>query len=60
MSRQGDLDRIGESLRRAVDVVRPFLDRPLEVEQKAGGDPVTEADRALDDALRGTLPRNDE
>lgn len=60
MERRADLERIRAALGRARDVVAPFLGAEIEVERKSGGDPVTAADRALDDALRSTLPREDE
>jgi len=55
--RKADVERIRSALARAREVVAPFLDRRPEVERKSGGDPVTAADRALDEALRSALPR---
>ncbi len=39
------------------EVLAPILGRAVRVDHKAGGDPVTEADRAVDAALRETLLR---
>jgi len=44
----------------AADLLRGFSPERMEVERKAGGDPVTEADRAVDDLLRRTLVRGEE
>jgi myo-inositol-1(or 4)-monophosphatase len=53
--RARDLERIAAALRRAGDVLEPIRARAIRVDHKAGGDPVTEADRAVDAALRSTL-----
>ena len=52
-----DLERIQAALERARDVLTTIRAGALHVEQKTGGDPVTEADRAVDVALRETLVR---
>jgi len=53
-----DLDRIREGLRVAGDILRTFVAEGFSVERKAErGDPVTEADLAVDRALRDLLPR---
>ena len=52
-----DLDRIRAALERARAVLESIRSRILHVEEKAGGDPVTEADRAVDRALREVLVR---
>jgi myo-inositol-1(or 4)-monophosphatase len=51
-----DLERIEAAVRRAGALLVDFAHRDLDVEQKAPGHPVTEADRAADDLLRGLLP----
>ncbi len=56
MSRADDLERIGEALRRAADVLARFTPGEIAYRVKAKGDPVTEADEAVDAALRSTLP----
>jgi len=57
LSRTDDLERIGEALRRAGDVLTRFTPGEIAHRVKSKGDPVTEADEAIDDALRSTLPR---
>lgn len=54
------LARIGSALERAASVLSRFTPGAVEVEYKAGHDPVTEADRALDDALRTVLLQDGE
>ncbi|HET7439949.1 MAG TPA: 3'(2'),5'-bisphosphate nucleotidase CysQ [Terriglobales bacterium] len=49
------LARIEAALEHAASVLRRFTPGAVEVEYKAGHDPVTEADRALDEALRTVL-----
>jgi myo-inositol-1(or 4)-monophosphatase len=49
------LVRIKQALDRAATVLTRFTPGAVEVEYKAGHDPVTEADRALDEALRQVL-----
>lgn len=61
MSRQDDLDRIREALQAAREAVRPFTPGQVAFERKEErGDPVTEADHAIDRVLRELLPRGDE
>ena len=60
MSRADDLERIGEALRRAADVLARFTPGEIAHRVKSKGDPVTEADEAVDDALRSTLPQSGE
>ena len=52
-----DLARIERALKEAIEVLRKFRSSAVSVEHKAGGDPVTEADRAVNDLLRRILPR---
>jgi len=48
-----DIFAFAESLADAAgDLVRPFFQRPIEVEAKAGDSPVTEADRVVETRLR--------
>jgi len=54
------LARINQGLSAATDIFQDFTPGEVEVETKQGGDPVTEADRAVDTALRELLPRNGE
>jgi len=54
------LARIEAALERAAAVLSRFTPGAVEVQYKAGHDPVTEADRALDDALRTVLLREGE
>jgi myo-inositol-1(or 4)-monophosphatase len=54
------LVRIQAALERAASVLSRFTPGAVEVEYKAGHDPVTEADRALDEALRRVLLRDGE
>jgi len=56
LSRADDLERIGEALRRAADVLARFTPGEIAYRVKSKGDPVTEADEAVDAALRSTLP----
>ncbi len=60
MNRSDDLDRIGEALRRAGDVLARFTPGEIAHRVKSKGDPVTEADEAVDAALRSTLPQSGE
>lgn len=60
MSRADDLARIGEALRRAGEVLDRFSPGEIEHRLKSKGDPVTEADEAVDAALRATLPQRGE
>src|SRR5688572_6820168 len=56
-SRPDDLARIASALEQARAVLDTFRRETLAVVLKAGGDPVTEADRAIDAVLARTLPR---
>ena len=55
--RRSDLARIDEALRRAGALLVELAGRPLDVQRKPGGDPVTEADRRVDALLRELLVR---
>lgn len=55
-----DLDRIRRALEVAGSMLADFRRDGFDVRQKAGGDPVTEADLAVDEALRRILPRDDD
>ena len=57
MTHATDLDRIREGLRLAGEILRKFAARGVEVNRKAGGDPITEADLAVDGLLRELLPQ---
>lgn len=60
MSRDDDLQRIQLGLEAAVEVLRSYTAGAVEVQRKAGGEPVTEADHAVNDVLRSELPRGGE
>lgn len=61
MSIQTDfLDRIHAALQAAHQVLKGFTPGAIEAEYKSGHDPVTEADRAVDTALRQHLLRDSE
>jgi len=60
MSRSEDLERIGVALNRAAEALSRFTPGEVEHRLKSKGDPVTEADEAVDDAIRATLPRSGE
>jgi myo-inositol-1(or 4)-monophosphatase len=51
------LTRIDDALDAALLALEPFDQGRIQEERKAGGDPVTEADLAVDAALRRGLPR---
>ncbi|MDX1503486.1 MAG: 3'(2'),5'-bisphosphate nucleotidase CysQ [Thermoanaerobaculia bacterium] len=55
-ARRDDLARIREGLLAAAKALEPFTPGAIEAERKKGGDPVTEADRAVDDVLKRLLP----
>ncbi len=55
-NRRADLRRIDEALQRAVAALAPFTPGAVGSRLKAGGDPVTAADRAVNDVLEATLP----
>src|SRR3984893_8676642 len=54
------LERIHAALEAARAVLNRFTPGAIEAEYKVGHDPVTEADRAVDDILRKMLLRDDE
>jgi myo-inositol-1(or 4)-monophosphatase len=54
------VDRIREALAAATDVFQDFTPGKVHTVWKSGGDPVTAADRAVDDTLRHMLPKGDE
>lgn len=54
------LGRIQEALEAAGEILSGFTPGAVEARQKERGDPVTEADRAVDDALRRILPQDGE
>lgn len=56
MSGRRDLERIAEALEAAAEVLAPFVGQPHRPDRKGGGDPVTEADRRVDELLRRLLP----
>ncbi len=61
MSRTEDLDRIRRGLQAAAVALKPFTPGDIGFERKeARGDPVTEADRVVDQVLRETLPAEGE
>lgn len=61
MSRTDDLKRIEDGLRAAAAAVAPFEPGNIAFERKElRDDPVTAADEAADDVLRGILPRDGE
>jgi myo-inositol-1(or 4)-monophosphatase len=57
---QGVLDRIHSALEAGREVLNRFTAGAIEAEYKAGHDPVTEADRAVDAVLKQHLLREDE
>lgn len=57
MSRTDDLKRIGQALSRAAEVLERFTPGEIAHRVKSKGDPVTEADEAVDAALRSSLPQ---
>jgi len=59
-SQTATLERIHAALAEARTVFSRFTPGEIETEYKAGLDPVTEADRALDVVLRKTLLREGE
>jgi myo-inositol-1(or 4)-monophosphatase len=60
MSRAADLRRIEQALERAGDVLRRFTPGRIEHRIKERGDPVTEADMAVNEVLLANLPQGDE
>lgn len=55
-----DLERIRVALEHALKVLEAVRSGRVSVGRKAGGDLVTDADHAVDEALRETLPSEDE
>lgn len=51
------VDRIHHALDAALEALEPFDQGRIDSARKAGGDPVTEADLAVDSVLREILPR---
>lgn len=60
MSREQDLERIAEGLRRAATALEPFTPGKTAYSMKNHDDPVTAADLAVDAALRDFLPAEGE
>jgi myo-inositol-1(or 4)-monophosphatase len=61
MARTEDLARIRQAIETAVEIFRPFTPGSVEFAHKPGGDdPVTEADNAVNDALKQLLHREGE
>jgi 3'(2'), 5'-bisphosphate nucleotidase len=60
ISRVEDLGRIQDALDTARVILARFTAGKIEHRSKAGGSPVTEADLAVNDALRESLPRDGE
>jgi myo-inositol-1(or 4)-monophosphatase len=56
MSRREDLERIEHALRETAKILSSYFRSDLEVQRKAGGDPVTAADRESNEALLRLLP----
>lgn len=54
------LTRIERAIEAASEILRGFTPGNVEAGDKGGGDPVTEADLAVDAALKKLLPRGDE
>ncbi|MCP3978822.1 MAG: 3'(2'),5'-bisphosphate nucleotidase CysQ [bacterium] len=60
MSRREDIERIAAALDRAREVLAKFTPGQVEHRLKDRGDPVTEADTAINDVLLESLPREGE
>ena len=60
MSRAHDLERIESGLDTAAEILVDYTPGFIDATRKSGGDPVTEADEAIDKALRELLPREGE
>jgi len=60
MAQQSDLDRIGEAINAVTPTIRRIAAGELDVQTKERGDPVTEADRLVNETLREILPRDGE
>lgn len=56
MSRAHDLERIESGLDAAAEILADYTPGFIDATRKSGGDPVTEADEAIDRALRELLP----
>ena len=54
------LARIEEALRASAEIFQDYEPGKVAAEKKAGGDPVTEADNAVNDVLHQLLPRDGE
>lgn len=54
------LERIRSALDAAAAILQRYTPGRVAADDKGGGDPVTEADRTVDEALRRLLPRDDE
>ncbi len=54
------LEHIRQALETARDILEQHVSGAIDVQRKAGGDPVTAADHAVNDMLRQFLPRGDE
>lgn len=59
-SRLEDLGRITDALREAAHICREFTYETVRVDKKAGGEPVTTLDRAVNECLLAALPRKNE
>ena len=57
MTRVDDLTRIERALDVAAAALAPFTPGAIETTRKEGGDPLTEADTAVNDAILAALPR---
>ena len=55
MSASAYLDTAERLADLAAEVVRPFFRRPIQIDRKPDASPVTEADRAVEQAIRATL-----
>ena len=60
MSRADDLERIRAALLRAGAILKQFSPAAVGIRYKLTNSPVTDADVAVDEALRAELPRGDE
>jgi myo-inositol-1(or 4)-monophosphatase len=60
VSSPDDLQRIARALTQARAILRRFTPGSVEFRSKAGGDPVTEADRLVDECLRRNLQEEGE
>lgn len=60
MSHKQDLAKIEKALLTAKEMLQKFTLGSLTVQRKGGGDPVTEADHAVDEALRKLLLQDNE